>query len=985
MKNIILAAAVLSVLGCSQSGFKAISSNGDGIAAGAALKGVPDSLKPNDEFFHEQWALHNDGTQEVGVEMDDLHTVRQKGKAGVDIGYLEAREKIAKLAKNPVLVAVIDYGVDPTHPDLQGRIADGGWDEILDVKLTTDPQGHGTHVSGIIAANANNHEGVTGLTPSTVKVLPINVLSDQYSNFVLAGNTLADYVAKAIPYAVEHKANVINMSLGWPKIIDSQNVRDAIDDAVKKGVLVVVSAGNNRKDHPTYPCSHPGVLCVGAISNTGNVSFYSNYGMAVDVLAPGDEILSTWPAAVTSDNFGTTNYEKLSGTSQATPFVTGLAAILKSIDPKISVNEMIARIEQSAAEPPAAGVAQYGLINISRAIDAKPVPTYSPDFKSIEDDVSLDESSLTANGTIHLKNLWAPATQVVIGVKVNGVDAGSLNLDTMDGDGALTDIPWSYKFGSLDESAIVHLVLTISDAVTQPKTFEADVTVSRVATNVGGSNQHVLPFDEKLNADDLIVTADSNRVFSRLLTVGMQGSAAYSDDSIGPMYYRANVAKDKSINIDVFDAHHLAQSTNVQIPNIQRLLHVMRIDMKGNGEMDWCIIGSGHVKEENEGIPKGVVQFYFLDPNFKPLFGNASIWQAEPETAAQADKLLNHSNFEDMNMWVKATDGLLAPGFLLQDVLPKLDNFTSLDARAANAQTHYFYMAPPANWRSTKAGDAVTLEIHAVDGKQFANAHDKQFIVNVLPQTRADMKAGHVRLLLADDTQLSAHVSLLDVPDVTHATLTALPKWDLFSAVGTAIPAKPGSGNGVSMTYLKFYDEKTGGLAWAKPDTSLEPLSEFKYSPSNFPDPIKGMISAYDSPRIGHLWILFSNFDLVAKGTTPGGKPFTSTFPLERETTDISDDKMAEFFSPFLIGPKANPQPAIFVDSTALRGNLISMLTWNAKTLKLEKPLRYSMQVPSNCVNMAPVYLNGDTASLAIPLLCHKDKKASLHIVQPQK
>jgi subtilisin family serine protease len=206
----------------------------------------------------------------------------------------------------------------------------------------TDDVGHGTHVAGIIAARGI---GVAGVAPN-VKILPVRVLTgepseairvqdagggapDPQEDTLRAGTGLGDVVARGILYAVRSHAQVINMSLGWPDPFDSQLVRRMIALARAQGVLLVAAAGNDSTDGVILPCRYDGVICVGAHGPDGALTFFSNYGYGVDVLAPGWNILSTFPQALMPVQFtGRNGYESKDGTSMAAPFVSGLLANL---------------------------------------------------------------------------------------------------------------------------------------------------------------------------------------------------------------------------------------------------------------------------------------------------------------------------------------------------------------------------------------------------------------------------------------------------------------------------------------------------------------------------------------------------------------------------------------------------------------------------------------------------------------------------------
>ncbi|CAM5214247.1 Major intracellular serine protease OS=Ureibacillus acetophenoni OX=614649 GN=SAMN05877842_11384 PE=3 SV=1 [Ureibacillus acetophenoni] len=220
---------------------------------------------------------------------------------------------------NGITVAILDTGCDVTHPDLSGRIIGGRnftRDDNGDPDVYTDYNGHGTHVAGTIAA-IHNGTGVVGVAPEAnlliVKVLDRNG-SGQY-----------DWIIKGINFAVEQKVDIISMSLGGPT--DVPELHQAIQNAIANGVLVVCAAGNegdgqSSSDELSYPGSYNEVISVGSINLQRRSSNFSNSNNEIDLVAPGEEILSTYLNG---------KYAKLSGTSMATPHVTGALALIKDI------------------------------------------------------------------------------------------------------------------------------------------------------------------------------------------------------------------------------------------------------------------------------------------------------------------------------------------------------------------------------------------------------------------------------------------------------------------------------------------------------------------------------------------------------------------------------------------------------------------------------------------------------------------------------
>ena len=227
-----------------------------------------------------------------------------------------------------VLVAVVDTGIDYTHPDLAANYVPLGYDWVNNDADPKDDHGHGTHVAGIMAAVSNNSIGIAGL--AQVSVMAEKVLSS-------AGEGYFDQVANGIIHATDQGARVVSMSLG--STYDSQLIHDAVKYAYESGVLVIAAAGNDGSNTVTsYPAGYNEVIAVSATDESDGIADFSNMGKWIEVAAPGVGIYSTMPTYhVTMNDYGySMNYTDLSGTSMATPHVSGVAALIWSCYPNMT-------------------------------------------------------------------------------------------------------------------------------------------------------------------------------------------------------------------------------------------------------------------------------------------------------------------------------------------------------------------------------------------------------------------------------------------------------------------------------------------------------------------------------------------------------------------------------------------------------------------------------------------------------------------------
>jgi hypothetical protein len=264
----------------------------------------------------------------------------------------------------PVYVAVIDSGIDGGHPELTPRIEAA--ESFVDNFPLRDSQGHGTFVAGLIAAETNNAQGIAGIG------LPVRLL---IAKVVRSDGTISpEAEAKAIRWAVDNGAQVINLSLGGTRDPDqpgrdtfSPSEATAIDYAVRNGVVVVAAVGNGDQapripwKYANYPAALPHVIGVSALARDGSVPAFSNQdAIHNDISAPGEAIFSTLPRALTEarplcveqgySSCGPREFQRGEGTSFAAPLVSAAAALMLSEEPSLTPEQVALLLRRSAAD-----------------------------------------------------------------------------------------------------------------------------------------------------------------------------------------------------------------------------------------------------------------------------------------------------------------------------------------------------------------------------------------------------------------------------------------------------------------------------------------------------------------------------------------------------------------------------------------------------------------------------------------------------------
>ena len=250
-----------------------------------------------------------------------------------------------------VKVGVLDTGVDSGHPDI-GRNVKGGMNTISGTASARDDNGHGTHVSGTIAA-LRNGVGVVGVAPDA-SVYSVKVLDSR-------GSGKLSNLVQGMEWCVSQQIKVVNLSLSASK--ENQTFREVVIAARRAGITMVCAAGNSGPSPNTvgYPARYVETIAVGAIDDRNSVPNFSSRGKEIAVSAPGVDVLSTWPGR---------RYRKSSGTSMAAPHVTGAVALLLEADPALTPSEIKSLLQSTSVPVPGAGPDEQGagVIDVAAAL-----------------------------------------------------------------------------------------------------------------------------------------------------------------------------------------------------------------------------------------------------------------------------------------------------------------------------------------------------------------------------------------------------------------------------------------------------------------------------------------------------------------------------------------------------------------------------------------------------------------------------------------
>lgn len=394
-----------------------------------------------------------------------------------------------------MIVAVVDTGVDVNHEDLSEVIAvntqevingrDDDDNGMIDDRLGanfykysfsgatpdhSDGFGHGTHIAGIIAAKSNNRVGVAGVNQH-VKILNVKFLDNQGRGSQFDG-------AAAIRYAVDRGAKVINCSWGYTRY--ASVLREAVEYAVSRGVIIVAAAGNSASSTPEYPAAFEGVISVGSVDSSLEISSFSNYGSTVDFVAGGRQVMSTLPG---------NQYGYKSGTSQSAGFVSGIVAHVLSQNPVLEMSQVISVLKESTLDLQSTGrdnqtgygyvvppKLQEAMINSQVISDeqAEALVQEESDSESVEESLAITDVLNFPNPVRQEGTSFGMRSNKTGHAKIKVYNLSGRHLATVDASlsGDYNAIPWNATDDSgraLDNGTYIYVVHAESSGESQTK------------------------------------------------------------------------------------------------------------------------------------------------------------------------------------------------------------------------------------------------------------------------------------------------------------------------------------------------------------------------------------------------------------------------------------------------------------------------------------------------------------------------------------
>lgn len=923
----------------------------------------------SDPLFNKQWAMENSG-QVVLKNISDLERIQVKGIAGIDINWVETKDITSE--KKELVVAVLDSGLDTDHPDLKGRIwfneklcsggnnpagrACSGFNFLDNNTVLTDDIGHGTHVAGLIAANRNNL-GIAGAADSRVKIMPLKVMNNSVNGFVYSGKVITDVIADAMTFAVKNGAEVINLSLGWPKLVDLAKVKAAFDLAEQNNVIVIAASGNNNKDLPTFPCSYENVICVGAIDNRGELTDFTNHGSKVDVVAPGESIISTYPRALESRVLRIKNYETKRGSSQAAPYVAAAVANLKLIRPGLTNDQVRSLLFRSSKKvnKSAQRFVKYGMLDMKALLDlatkAEEKAFINPLLKSLTE-VKFSAKNKTFSFNLDLKNLSNIdySGKVCLRTPSRAIE---LEEECFEVEGLLAHKTKTIIVkGTLQNLALdSHITLQLD---IDGRVYSTSLVFSRDLNADADVVSHALG---QINFEDMGVISGDRRL-SRMARVFDKHRRLNHPE----YFYLEKLKQTESNSVVSLLTKENAKFVikTIALPKVNKVLSIHRQDINLDGKLDYFIYTLSNKKDE--------LQFYLYDEKLNPLFKNHSVWSLALSTFEGLPIEGGVEKFE----WIKLENDklgqIVVPSLYRSYVMPEADNSKVISERVIGAMSHQYYFNPKVSQNK------VELELRVVDSVSMMNklrsslgilgSFDTKsvYLLKPFPQTEVESKNGSIRSLVVVDED--------GIGKLYETTLSL--SGNRFSALRPLYSEKAVND---SLIY-PIVDLKTGAVTNEAIFTSLlnRATAEFLVKNDTEIGSIQKLTEEWENPIIS-LTAIFE--ELGAKTYLVESRSSMTALSVNGEKASLPIYRDSSFpgqsFSETLTPILSEGRPGVYINSTLIYGErLYSMV--DTENNGFIRPLSLSIAIPAGCVPLLPETLE-DKTQFNYAFLCTSPSK----------
>ena len=923
-----------------------------------------------DELFPYQWSLLNQGQTYVR-EKDDIHNIPLIGLEGKDISWKSIYNKIP--SKRPI-VAVLDSGVDLNHPELQGNLWKNdkecgkddkvdndnntlpgdchGWNFTEDItspnsKNPGDIEGHGTHVAGIIAA-ASNGVGIVGVNPNAL-IMPIKVMRDDRTKQQVAAS---ESFAQGILYAVKMGANIINLSLGWPRALETKHLRQAVSYALEKGVILVAAAGNNNSSEPLYPCAYDGVICAAASTLDGTFAGFSNYGGHVDAITPGEGILSLYPILYDPEFFTVPGYEIKSGTSQSAPVLAGLISILKAKNPELTNDQIYARLYSSPKRADKKKFILGGITTWDSLDQEITTPVVRPILKRVNRLMVIGESR-EAKLNIPIRNYGIVSGEVQ--VKVESLSSGiefpenvTTFLSLQESEVKELTFPVIIKDFNSESSVQIKVTVTRSEGVLS---FLHDVPVARDIRAEAAYKKNTFKFADKAFPLGNIV---NEKIVSFLSTVEFYGKS-----SVRQFYIRRILKEEKKLEISLFtrkESMMVEAPRKILLEDPGVLMNFIRLDLNFDGKEDYVV--------QTFDKEAAAVRFHFLGQDLMPL------WASFPNAKVLLDVgIKDIFNLSFTRMDHPSLGKIMIPAFFTEGLLPRLDQKQDFFQRwDVTRENRLYYLDPDVAGKQLRIR-SLTTNIWKDEVKKQLNSkwYDTVLVESLLPVSVSDAQKGELRVAMSVGQGTKRQIFIATFETKKALLGKPIPQIVLQTdGVDSLFSISPTGLDVVGDVYLNVYDRSRTKVVTTK---NTEQTSQLNYTHVSETDLIAGHIVSFEDKN-KRLSIIQTRDELVSLSTIDG-KVTKTTRPKLRYSF-FSNQVLSEMYHPVIYKRNETQAAALYVDSTAVTANRVYL--FEEQNGKLVASIKNSLVVPATCKALNPSF-SQESQGHEFVFMCVEDKE----------
>lgn len=925
-----------------------------------------------DELFPYQWGLLNQG-QTIIREKDDIHNLPLQGVAGKDIGW---KKFVGTKLKRRPIVAVLDSGVDLGHPELQGNLwtneaecgkdpkidNDGnrlagdcrGWNFTEDItsdaaKDPSDIDGHGTHIAGIIAA-LNNGTGMVGVTPNAL-IMPIKVMRDSNSSSNVPSSVS---FARGIQYAVDNGADVINMSLGWPRSLETKELRDAVSYALSQGVVIVAAAGNNNSSEPLFPCAYDGVVCVAASSVDGKFAGFSNFGGHVDTIAPGESILGLNPTLFEPDFFSVPGYELRSGTSQAAPFVAAMIAALRA-ENGASIDEVFAKLYQAqdikdSGKYILGGVANWETINA-------PIsgPVIRPIFKRVRQVVIRGDQVETKLG-IPVRNFGLTSGEVKVKIeslsKAVSFESEEKTIAELK-QGQVVELPFTLKVEDMNaESTIAFkVIITENDMV---KTYVNEIPVVRDIRSEAAFSQKKFVFKNKVLP---LGGVRNGEIVPYVSTLPFYGETKKHE-----LFLKRTIKSDDDSKLELTlftrKGDEFVEAENlILLDHVLNLVNFVRVDLNFDGVEDYLV----HALAEEDG--KKYFVFSFFNENLEPLWPDFQTVKLKLDLQIEN---MNDLSFVSYNH--PKLGKIMVPAFFTVGQLPKVDQVvSSWDKYDGSKKRRLYFLEPQEDVSFRVRSFTTNVWEEKVKTELKSKWYETVETEALLPTSAADAKNGQLRVLVSVgmNSRRQLFIHTFDSGSNTHGK--KLPQLVLQSDyIDPLLKLTPTGLIQDGEVYFNVYDRTRSKMVATQGE---QQLTEYIFRHDSESDLIAGHIVSFENND--KFFSVMQTREKLVGVISQNGKELKRTERAKLRYSFLSQKLLSEMYFPVMYNREGESRPALYVDATAVTANRLYL--FEEQNGELVSSVRNSLIVPSGCKSLNPSF-NQEAGSHEFVFLCLEGK-----------